>query len=73
MFKHTFYLTFGQDNPLRDHWIEVTATDYNCARHEVEKVFGNHWSHLYTQEEWIGSEGYLHFKYGKFIQTMEAA
>jgi hypothetical protein len=56
-----FYLTFGQQNPFRDGWIEIIAEDYMSARQLVFDVFSDRWSGLYRAEEFDTK----HFPAGK--------
>lgn len=47
----TFCVTFGQDHPLRDNWIEVEAPNAEQARARVFESFGSKWSFLYLKDE----------------------
>jgi hypothetical protein len=63
-----FYLTFGQQHPLRNGWIEVEVDIYMEAREAVFEVFGNKWSGLYDEEHFKkelfpeGSKGRMNLK-----------
>jgi len=46
-----FFLTFGQNSPARNGWIEVYAFDYQRARDLVIKAYGKDWSGLYYLED----------------------
>lgn len=46
----TFYLTFGQQSPLKNGFILVYATDEIKARELVFEKFKNQWSGLYPEE-----------------------
>lgn len=46
-----FYLTFGQESPARNGYIEVIAFDYQRARDLVFKTYGRQWSGLYTEDD----------------------
>lgn len=45
-----FYLTFGQQSPLKNGWIKVVAKDETAARHLVIEQYGIKWSGLYAEE-----------------------
>lgn len=61
-----FYLTFGQDHPLIDGWIEVRASDYMEARRKILETFDTKWSSLYGAEFQR-----KYFPAGKFGNTLE--
>ena len=43
----TFYVTFGQRHPLRDHFVIVTASSYENARAAAMDVLGIKWAFIY--------------------------
>uniref|UniRef100_A0A6H1ZIR9 Uncharacterized protein n=1 Tax=viral metagenome TaxID=1070528 RepID=A0A6H1ZIR9_9ZZZZ len=45
-----FFLTFGQDHPLKDCWVEVAASSSSEARAKVFRIFGDKWAFLYSIE-----------------------
>lgn len=45
-----FFLTFGQQSPARNGWVEVRAPDYEQAKAMVEGIYGNNWSNLYEEK-----------------------
>lgn len=63
----TFYLTFGQQYPWRNGWVEVEAVDYETARKWVEDIFGSDWSNL-TEEDKFKKEFYPAGKLGETIK-----
>ena len=65
-----FYLTFGQQSPLRNGWIEVEAESYEEARELVYNVFGSRWSMLY-REEGFDERVKAHFPAGKLGETLK--
>lgn len=44
-----FYLTFGQNSPMKDGWIEVIADNEYLARLKVVSEYGQKWSGLYNE------------------------
>ena len=46
-----FYLTFGQNSPAKNGWIEVHAFDYQRARDMVFNEYGKQWANLYTEDD----------------------
>jgi hypothetical protein len=65
-----FYLTFGQQSPFRNGWVEVEADSYEEARKLVHNVFGAHWSFLYG-EEGFNERVKAFFPSGKLGETMK--
>lgn len=57
--RRVFYVSFGQQHPLRDHFVRVLATDSTTAREAVSEVFGNKWSMMYTPLEMEGRTTYF--------------
>lgn len=51
-----FYLTFGQNHPLRNGYVLVEAPSEEEARQEVVSVFGTKWAFLYSEDK-------MNFKY----------
>lgn len=45
-----FCVTFGQDHPLRDSWVEVEADNEEVARKAVFGVFDMRWAFMYKKE-----------------------
>lgn len=45
-----FYLTFGQNHPFRNNWVEVEAENEKRAREVVFETFGTKWAFLYIPE-----------------------
>ena len=62
-----FYLTFGQDHPLRNGWVEIEAPTYGEVRELVHGVFGTHWSMLYKEGEFEKE----YFPLGKIGETLK--
>jgi hypothetical protein len=62
-----FYLTFGQQYPWRNGWVEVEAPDYEKARDYVEEIFGNKWSNLLGEDKFDPS----YFPAGKLGETIK--
>ena len=46
-----YFLTFGQDHPLRNGWIEIETWAYGIARTLAFQFFGKHWAHVYKEED----------------------
>ena len=44
-------LTFGQNNPFKNGWIEVFAESEIDARHKIIDIFGNKWAFLYPEDK----------------------
>ncbi len=63
----TFYLTFGQQYPWRNGWVEVIAKDKETARAMVFQIFEGKWSMLYDEEKF--NKGM--FPAGKLGETIE--
>lgn len=61
-----FYLTFGQQSPFRNGWIEIEARSYGEAHKLAFDAFGKHWSLLYPEENF--AKGY--FPLGKLGETL---
>ncbi len=61
-----FYVTFGQDHPLRDGWIEVRASSYVLARLRIFEVLGTKWASMYYLVEFDPEC----FPAGKFGNTL---
>jgi hypothetical protein len=49
----TYYLTFYENSPFRDGWVEVEAEDYNTAAQYVMEIFGTKWKYLYAQKSFV--------------------
>jgi hypothetical protein len=47
----TFCVTFGQNHPLKDNWIEVKALNYEEARKLAVDVLGNHFAFIRPKDE----------------------
>ena len=45
-----FYVTFGQQHPCHNGWIEVFAANSSEARELVLAKFGTAWSMLYDED-----------------------
>ncbi len=66
---NTFYLTFGQQYPWCDGWVEVKAPDMATARQMVIDIFDIHWAGLYDEEQFKDSRHfYSDGKIGKTIK-----
>jgi len=63
----TFYLTFGQQYPWRNGWVEVEAPDYETARKWVIDIFGEHWSNITPEEKFDKS----YYPAGKLGETIK--
>ncbi len=63
-----FYLTFGQDHPLRNGWVEIEALTYEEARKLAFDNFGRFWSNVYTTYEDFKKECYLSGKIGETLK-----
>lgn len=50
MEKEIFYLTFGQNSPAKNGWIEIRAIDYQAAIDMAFKTYDRQWSMLYTSD-----------------------
>lgn len=61
-----FCLTFGQDHPLKDGWIEIDAVDSNDARNKAFKLFGREWAFVYSKLEFNPK----YFSLGKLGKTL---
>ena len=66
----TFYLTFGQQYPWRNGWVEVEAPSYDVAREWVVEIFDAKWSNLYKPED-FGPDVRSHFPAGKLGETIK--
>ena len=62
-----YYLTFGQQSPFRNGWVEVEAASYRKARTMVYDVLENHWSMLYEEKEFEKE----YFPLGKIGETLQ--
>ena len=51
MNRHTFYITFGQNHPLRNGYVVVRASSRELAREAAFEVLGNKWAFLYDETE----------------------
>lgn len=47
--KNTYYFTFGQSHPLKNHWIEIKANSEGEARAWMFEMFGKKWGGCYTE------------------------
>ena len=47
-----FYVTFGQDHPLRHHYVIVRSISQDRARKAVFQVLGTKWAFLYNTRPW---------------------
>jgi hypothetical protein len=65
-----FYLTFGQQSPFRNGWVEIEAEVYGAAHNLAMDVFGRHWSMLYREEEFKEARS-IHFPAGKLGETLK--
>jgi len=65
-----FYLTFGQQSPLRNGWIEIEAESYEEARELVISIFEKHWAMLY-REEGFDERVKAYFPLGKLGETLK--
>jgi len=61
-----YYLTFGQQSPLKNGWIEIESISYEKARILAFDVFGRYWSMLYVEEQFEKE----HFPSGKIGETL---
>jgi hypothetical protein len=64
---NTYYLTFGQQYPWRNGWVEVEAPDFETARRWVENIFGFNWSDLKKEDEFDKS----YYPAGKLGETIK--
>ena len=64
-----FYLTFGQQSPFRNGWVEIEASSYAEARKVAFDTLGNRWSMLYFEEEFKEAE-MAYFPLGKIGETL---
>lgn len=62
-----FYLTFGQQSPFRNGWVEIEVESLEVARNLAFDVFGKHWSMLYKEEEFEKE----YFPSGKLGETLK--
>jgi hypothetical protein len=46
-----FYITFGQNHPLRNGYVVVRASDRELAREAAFDVFGTKWAFLHDETE----------------------
>lgn len=51
MKPYSYYLTFGQTNPLKNGYIKIIADSYEEARQRVIQEFGLKWAGLYNESE----------------------
>ena len=65
-----FYLTFGQQSPFRNGWVEVEAESWEVAHGLALDVFGRHWSMLY-REEGFNEKVKVYFPAGKLGETLK--
>lgn len=65
-----FFITFGQNHPLRDHWVEVRAKDYDAARAATFEVLGPKFAFFYDKEH-FSPEYFPCGKVGRTIQGEE--
>jgi hypothetical protein len=47
MNMNTYYVSFGQSHPLRDHYMVVTASSYANAREAIIVALGMKWAFIY--------------------------
>ena len=50
--KQTFYLTFKQNSPAKNGWIEVYSDSYDNAFDLAFRVYGQECNHLYSKKDW---------------------
>jgi hypothetical protein len=62
-----FYLTFGQQSPFKNGWVEIEAGSSERARNLAFYVFGKHWAMLYKEEEFKRE----YFPLGKLGETLK--
>jgi hypothetical protein len=62
-----FYLTFGQQFPSKNGWVEIESESYEAARNLAFDIFGKHWSMLYEEEEFEKE----YFPSGKIGETLK--
>ncbi len=46
-----FYVTFGQNHPLRHGYVIIQAYDASAAREAAFDVLGNKWAFIYNDTE----------------------
>lgn len=63
----TYYITFGQNHPLRNGWIELEASDTIDAFRLANDIFGNKWSNCYDESN-FKHEYYHEGKFGVTIK-----
>ena len=63
----TFYVTFGQDHPLKDYWMEIKAATYDVARSIAMSALGTKFAFLYSEDKFDKA----YFPGGKVGKTME--
>jgi hypothetical protein len=47
-----FYVTFGQDHPLRHHYVIARGATYDRARRAVFQILGPKWAFMYDSRPW---------------------
>lgn len=47
-----FYLTFGQNHPLKDGYVRIKAESEKLARQKAIENYAQKWSGLYTDANW---------------------
>lgn len=63
-----YFVTFGQNHPLRDGWVEIMAEDESTARELAYTVLGR-WAMVYNSEKFFfGIDKYFPAgRYGQII------
>ncbi len=69
--KEKYYLTFGQQSPFKDGWVEVLADDDVHAVAVVNEVIGKQWSNIY-HEDLFTEKTREHLPQGKLGNTIKA-
>lgn len=64
-----FYVTFGQNHPLRDGYVVIEALDYDTARQAAFDIFGQKFAFIRETDD-IERGGF--FPAGQFGKTMIA-
>lgn len=62
---NTYFTTFGQSHPLKDHYIRHTAWNAQDVRDCMFRWFGPHWAMLYSEAEFtpeLFPDGEIHLK-----------
>ena len=52
-----FYFTFGFGQEHYGKYFVIESDDYEEAREEMFKLFGNKWAFQYPVDEWFGWDG----------------